>query len=219
MRSSVLYFVTGNKGKVTSPKRVLAQYGIELRQYEPKPDLLELQAEDAAGVAVPKAFEAAARLRTEFGAQPALMVIDSALHIPTLRNFPGVYTKHVTGQIGIEGYLDLLARFPNDADRACYYEDVIAYLAPNAEKALLFARQDWGTVARERRGTFVEGKHKSVFVELFQPRGYDLTLAEMTDAELHAYRTKPGTEGFYHALGAHISGKLRLDLSPQSRNV
>lgn len=189
-----LFFATGNAGKVTSPRRVLAEYGIEVVQRKPEPDFIEIQAESAAAVAASKARQAFA----QFG-EP-VMVIDSAFHVPALNGFPGIYVKPVTEQIGPEGYFKLLRNERGWADPACYFEDVIAYLDAGLPEPMTFSRKDWGTLVPDPLGPDRPGA-KSPLWKVWIPKGFDRTIAQMCEAELLAYRSRPQQERFYHEFG------------------
>jgi non-canonical purine NTP pyrophosphatase (RdgB/HAM1 family) len=188
-----LLFATTNAAKLASVSRVLGSYGITVERRDI--ELPELQGESAAEIAAGKATAAYAYVNAP------VMVIDSALHIDALGGFPGPNVKWATRQIGIIGYLDLLARH---ADRSCRFEDAIAYLDAMRTSPLILVRSERGTIAPEPRGN--PAGHKSPMATLFIPDGCDKTIAEMSPEEYHAYRTRPETERVYRDFAGTLTG-------------
>ncbi len=180
-----LLFATTNANKVSGAAKAMAPFGIELVQHFL--DIPELQAETAAEVAREKARWAFARL-----GEP-VMVIDSAFHVDILGGFPGINVKWVNRQIGLEGYLRLMAPWRSAAQRRCRFEDALA-CAVDAGDPKLFVRQAWGTLAPAVRGADLS-QAKSPLWRLFIPDGSVLTLAEMTPEELARHRSD--VKGFY----------------------
>lgn len=188
-----IVFVTTNAGKVASVARVLGGYGIAVERRDI--DLPELQGETAAEVAAGKVSAAYAFMNAP------VMVIDSALHLDALGGFPGTYVKWATRQVGIRGYLDLLARH---ADRSCRFVDAIAYLDATLASPRILVREERGTIALAPRGD--PAGHKSAMATLFIPDGCDKTIAEMTPEEFQTYRTRPETERVYHEFAGQLTG-------------
>ena len=195
-----LFFATSNAAKVTSVARVLGGYGIEVVRLDV--DLPELQAESAMEIAVGKVRAAYAI------AKSPVMVIDSGFHIDVLGGFPGTNVKWTNKQIGIRGYLDLLWCYPGAA-RACAIIDAVAFMDSFHSQPLVLTRRERGRVAESARGT-PRSAFKSVLATVFIPEGESKTLAEMSDEELAAYRSKPHMEAHLRALAGTLTG------SPQS---
>ncbi|HTM68673.1 MAG TPA: non-canonical purine NTP pyrophosphatase [Candidatus Binatia bacterium] len=191
-----LFFATTNAAKVTSVARVLGGYGIGVERVDL--DLPELQADTAEEIATGKVRAALSALRER------VIVVDSAFHIDALGGFPGPYVKHVTAKLGVDGYLDLLARHQDPAARGCAFVDAVALADPSLPAPLVFVRRERGTIAPERRGDPVG--HKSPVATLFVPEGCEKTIAEMAPDELLAYRSRPSTEKVYHDLAAALTG-------------
>lgn len=189
-----IFFATSNAAKVASVARVLAAHGIEVERVDV--ELPELQADTAEEIALGKVRAALSVLRER------VMVIDSAFHIDALKGFPGPYVKHVTAKLGVEGYLDLLARHPAPEARGCAFVDAVALADPSMPAPLVFVRRERGTVAPERRGD--PAGHKSPVATLFVPEGCEKTIAEMAPDELLAYRSRPSTEKVYHELASAL---------------
>jgi XTP/dITP diphosphohydrolase len=194
-----LIFATGNPGKVISPKKELAKFGIELEQRDL--GLPEIQADHAGTVAAYKAIHAYK------STQPtAVIVDDAALHIKALNGFPGPYVKPVVKQLGLEGLLRLMAPWTRREDRSCVFVDAWAIVMFDPEGGggywiETFIREIGGELATEPRGPDKPGQ-KSVLWKLFMPYGWDKTLAEMTEDELAEHRSLFGS--IYEEIAAWI---------------
>lgn len=193
-----IFFATSNAAKVTSVARVLGSYGIEVGRADI--DLPELQAETAKAVAAPKAIAAFAAIKAP------VIVVDSALHIDALGGFPGTYVKWATKQLGLQGYLDLLARHASPEARTCRFVDALAYMDGMWEQPQIFVREERGRIALAPAGD--PAGHKSPTATVFIPEGCDKTIAEMSAEEFTAYRTRPSTEGFYRELAGWLTGTV-----------
>jgi non-canonical purine NTP pyrophosphatase (RdgB/HAM1 family) len=183
-----IFFATSNKGKVPSVARVLAEFGIEVRQFDV--DIPELQAETASEIAFAKAKWAFEQL-----SQPVI-VVDSAFHILNLGGFPGPNVKWATKQIGLEGYLRLLSPWQKAEDRSCSFQDALAYMDGQLSEPKIFLRNIYGHLGHQITGEKKKDE-KSPLWRLFIPRGHKKTLAEMSDEELLAHRKEPFNEQFY----------------------
>ena len=105
----ILWFMTGNAGKVAEAKEHFSHHGIEVRQFEF--DAVEPQTEDLEEVALAKIEQALAHLPNP---DDMLLVEDAGLFIEALNGFPGVYSSFVLNTIGNEGILKLLSHLKSD---------------------------------------------------------------------------------------------------------
>lgn len=193
-----ILFATSNAGKVSSTKRVLAQYGIDVEQVK-LPGMPELQAPTPDDIANGK-------VRYAFGQlQVPVMVNDAAFCLKSVGDFPGTNVAPVTSQIKLQGYLDVLARYGTEGERRCSFIDAVAYLDERIEKPVIFVRHEFGTVAREPRGVLPPDA-KSPLALVFIPDGYSKTLGEMTPEELASYRSQPRMEKHLHDLVRWLQG-------------
>lgn len=190
-----LIFATTNANKVISPKRVLAQYGVELVQASI--ELPELQAETVAEVAVSKA-----RAAHELLKEP-VMIVDSGFCIPALKGFPGPNVKWVTRQIGLEGYLRLLTTRGGWLSHDCWFEDVLAYMDGAMTEPKLFVRKVNGTLAPNPAGA-EQPDQKSALWRLFVPDGCSVTLAQMSPTQIADVRGRADHEKFYHDFAKYL---------------
>ena len=87
----VLWFMTGNKGKVIEAAEHFSKYGIVVKQFDF--EAIEPQAEDLESVALAKIEQAIPHLPDP---EDMLLVEDAGLFIDALDGFPGVYSSSVS---------------------------------------------------------------------------------------------------------------------------
>ena len=105
----VLWFMTGNKGKVTEAAEHFSKYGIIVKQFDF--EAIEPQAEDLESVALAKIEQAIPHLPDP---EDMLLVEDAGLFIDALDGFPGVYSSYVLDTIGSHGILKLLEHLQSE---------------------------------------------------------------------------------------------------------
>ncbi len=115
-RSSDILFVSSNRHKYEEARSVLGGLGIAVDFAES--ELLEIQSDSLADVALAKARDASAA----FG-RPVL-VEDDGLFVDGLNGFPGPYSSYVLRTIGLAGMLRLLA---GSGDRRARFVAAVAY--------------------------------------------------------------------------------------------
>lgn len=118
-------FVTGNEGKVKSLANRLPKNKFEITAM--KIELVEVQGDTAGEISRLKAKAAFEKVNK------ALVVQDSALHIPSLNGFPGPYIKNIQDTIGPEGLLKLV----DGLDRTCYFETALTYIDSDTIKTFV----------------------------------------------------------------------------------
>lgn len=135
-----IIFVTGNAGKFTEIKEILAAVGIEAVQNDG--DYPEIQADDLELIAAYSAKAAAQDL------QIPVLVDDSGLFIKALNGFPGPYSRFTEDHLGNPRVLKLME---NETNRDAYFKTVIAFCEPGKEP-LTFSGTVDGKIAFEERG-------------------------------------------------------------------
>jgi len=154
------YFATSNPNKFNEAKELFDKENLELEHY--KVDLIELQTnnvEELALYSVRHAFKAI---------QKPVFVEDAGLFIKSLKDFPGVYSKHALHTIGLDGILKLLENVEN---RSAEFRAVIAYKTADEEK--VFKGVCKGNIASQARGRDGFG-----YDPIFLPEGKNKTFAE-----------------------------------------
>jgi len=109
---NVIWFLTGNIGKLAEAQQHLHPMGYEVRQLlAEKASVVEPQASDLETVARAKIEQARALLPSPTA---KVMVEDAGLFIDALNGFPGVYSSYVFDTVGCLGVLRLLAHLASD---------------------------------------------------------------------------------------------------------
>lgn len=165
-----IYFATQNKGKVSSFKRVLSQYGIKVI-HVPK-DLPEPRTDDLREIARQKVLAAYKEVRKP------VVALDAGFYIHSLKGFPRAFVNFALKTIGIEGILKLT----EDKPRECEFIECLAYYDGRPEEPLIFESSVRGTLTTEPRGRMKKRAWSKLF-KIFIPEGEEKTLAQMTDKE------------------------------------
>lgn len=163
-RSRRIGFVTGNLHKFQEAHTILSQHGLDLKMM--KADLLEIQADDLAQIAVASIRDAQNRV------SGPIIVEDAGLFVEALNGFPGPYSAYVYRTLGCEGILRLLE---GSQTREAEFHSVIAYTDnASATGAKTFLGVTKGRISKEMRGA-----HGFGFDPIFIPTGLDQTFAEV----------------------------------------
>jgi len=136
-----MVFVTGNKGKFSEAKEILAAKDIELIQN--KDGYPELQEDELEPIAAYGAKYCAEKLKHP------VMVDDSGLFINALNGFPGPYSAFVEENLGNQRVLKLME---DESDRSAVFKSVIGYCEPGGEP-VTFTGTVEGEIAYEERGS------------------------------------------------------------------
>ena len=109
VNNMVLWFMTGNEGKVAEAKAFFSKYNIEVKRFDF--DAIEPQSDDIEIVALAKIEQAIPHLPNS---NDMLLVEDAGLFVDALNGFPGVYSSYVLETLGNEGILNLLEHLHDD---------------------------------------------------------------------------------------------------------
>jgi non-canonical purine NTP pyrophosphatase (RdgB/HAM1 family) len=156
LEDMVVYFITGNQGKLAEAQSIIPGVkNIEL-------DLPEIQALDPQEVVAEKLKEAIKTKKGEF------FIEDVSLHIECLNGFPGPLIKWMLKAMGNQGIYDIVSKYEN---HNALGRAVIGYT--DGKEMRFFTG--------ELRGKIVEPRGAGGFGwdPIFQPDGYNKTLAEM----------------------------------------
>lgn len=165
----LVYFATSNKWKFSRAEGYFAKKGIVLKWF--KIDLPESRSEDVYEIAREKVKLAFSKLK-----QP-LFVIDGALHIKALNDFPKTYVKFVDKYLGAEGLLKLLQ---SKKDRRWEFINLIYYKDKNIEKNFTGILK--GTIAEKLKDH--QSNYARDFDRILLPEGHDKTYGSMTPKEV-----------------------------------
>lgn len=183
-------YITGNQYKVVGAKGFLEPLGFEIDAKDI--DCLEIQADTMEEVAKFSSKYASNLLKKN------TLKNDSGLVIPSLKGFPGVYTKYVEKTLGVDGVLKLLDEIE---DRSAYFIEVLAYTEYGKEP-VTFTSKTEGTIAKAPSG---ENGWSWDFI--FIPKGENKTLAHYPDDE----RWKFWDSTAYVQLANYLKDQGRLE--------
>jgi len=155
------YFITGNKNKFEEVQAILP----EIKQIDI--DLPEIQEIDAKEIIKEKLLEALKHQKGEF------IVEDTSLYFKCLNNLPGPLIKWFMQTMGNEGLYDLANKLGNTGVEA---KTIIGY-AKNSEEIYYFEGSLKGNLVKPR------GDTNFGWDPIFQPEGYDKSLAELSKEE------------------------------------
>ncbi len=159
-----LTYITGNKVKLASAKKLLEPYGIKV--IGKKIDCPEIQADTNEEIAKYSSKYASNILKA------SVLKNDTGLIIPSLNDFPGPYTKYIEDKLTEEGILKLMLEKEN---REAYFVECLAYTEYGKE-TVVFVSKTKGKIALEKSGENGWG-----YDHIFIPEGYDLPLANFDE--------------------------------------
>lgn len=160
-------FVTHNKGKIESAKRHLKEVNFKVYEYE----LEEPRSDDIEYISKYKVEEAYKIVK-----QPCIS-LDCGFWIDELGGFPKAYVNFALETIGAEGILKLMEGKEN---RKCRFTECLSYY--DGKELKQFMGKHEGTISKQVVGNETDKKWSDLWY-IYQPYGYDKTLAQMTDEE------------------------------------
>ena len=175
-----IVFVTHNKGKIESAKRILKDVDLEIFEY----DLDEPRSDDIAYISKTKVLEGFNLVK-----KPCIS-LDCGFWIDELNGFPKAFVNFALETIGIEGILKLMEGISN---RACRFTECLSYY--DGEYLHQFMGSHEGTLAKNLRGNDSNQKWSDLWY-IFIPAGYTKTLAEMSEEERKNRKKIASTDAF-----------------------
>ena len=154
--------ITGNEGKAREFERLLG-FSVDRVKLD-LPETQSVNVETVSSLKVSAAFDIV---------KSPVMVDDTGLVFSAWGNLPGALVKWFLDEVGNEGILKMLEGW---TDRSAYVITSIGY-ADNERRFVVKGVVE-GEIATEPRGANGFG-----YDEIFIPKGYDKTFAEMTDVE------------------------------------
>ncbi len=162
-----IVFVTHNKGKIASANKQLDGVNFKVFEY----DLEEPRSDDIKYISKYKVMEAYKLVN-----KPCIS-LDSGFWIDELDGFPRAFVNFALDTIGIAGILKLMEGKEN---RKCRFTECLSYYDGN--ELHQFMGKHEGTLASEALGNDTDKKWSDLWY-IYQPCGYNKTLAQMTDEE------------------------------------
>ncbi|MBU0899109.1 MAG: hypothetical protein KJ613_04815 [Nanoarchaeota archaeon] len=173
----MIYFVTGNKGKVETAKAELSPLGIEVVHYD-SIEFSEPRSYDLNEIAKSKANQAFNVL------QKPLMVLDAGFYINRWGDFPGPFTNHIIETLDLKGIMKLL----ENEKRDCEFRNALAYMDDTLDEPKVFYSSIKGIVSEGIGSDNPKRIGWSVLHKIFIPEGFDKPLSEMNSEEYAIYR-------------------------------
>ncbi len=159
-----IVFVTHNKGKIETAKRLLDGIDVKIFEY----DLDEPRSDDITFISKQKVLEAYDLVK-----KPCIS-LDSGFWIDELNGFPRAFVNFSLDTIGLDGILKLMEGKEN---RKCKFTECLSYY--DGKELKQFMGQHNGTLATEVLGNETDKKWSDLWY-IFKPYGYNITLAQMT---------------------------------------
>ena len=168
-----LTLVSGNKRKVGQLLKLLEP---DFRVRVLKKEYPEIQHDDPSEISKAAAKMLANRLKK------MVVVEDSGLFVPALKNFPGPWTKYSHNTIGNKGILKLMEGVKS---RKAYYRSSLGLCAPG-RKPVCFTGMEEGVIAHQAKGRKGWGQDP-----IFVPKGRKRTYGQIgCEKGYYPYREK-----------------------------
>lgn len=176
-------FVTSNKHKVKLANKIFAQYSIEAKMVNF--DFLEVQKVDGEEVAFHKAQQLLNSTKKPF------IIEDTSFHVEALKGFPGALFKYIFQFLGYKYIFKMMDKVSN---RHAFFKGVIVYGNPKTKEVKSFVGVVKGTLSESRRGN---NKRGTIANEIFIPKGFKKTLAELNKKEWSIFLNQIEKENHY----------------------
>ena len=163
-------FITGNKDKIESAKKIFAKYP-NIQLLNQKIDTPEIQSMDVEKIALFSA-EYASKLLNK-----TIMKLDCGYYIPALNNFPGPFVKYFQNSFTMDDFLSLMKR---KKDRTIIIKESLALSTPG-KISKVFTAEIKAKLAKVPRG---EG---GIFDRLVVYSGFDKPQAACNYQEIINY--------------------------------
>lgn len=177
-----VYFATGNSGKYKVLKEILEGYEVNLI-HENMEFPEELDSPILAEIAIDKVLEAYEKI------QKPVIALDAGFYIESLDGFPGHKVNPALKKYKVEGILEMV----KGKSRICRFEQCIAYINQEINDVKTFKSIIKGTLSEEPKGSMKSYLWSDLGL-VFIPDGEPKTLAEMTEKEWKAWRSKRGCD-------------------------
>ena len=155
-----IYFITANKGKFNEAKSIIPK----IKQIDL--DLPEIQELAPKKIIREKLSEATGKHEGKFFCE------DTSLYLNCMNGFPGPLIKWLLKSLGNDGIFNLVSKYK---DKTAVAKTIIGYT--DGKKIRFFSGKLEGTVVKPK------GKKGFGWDGIFQPKGFNKTLAEMSKKE------------------------------------
>ena len=174
--SKTIYFVTSNRRKFASLKKLLQPLNIDLRRLDY--DFDEGRSLDIRSIAEDKLAQAKKAFPDKY-----LIVDDRGFFIPALKGFPGPFVKLLLDSFSYEGIIKLMQ---GETDRRAIFSYAICYY--DGVKDHIFVADEEGFIVDKPRGDNLHGWTELLYI-YGHPSFPGRSLAELSDDEWRKYLT------------------------------
>lgn len=173
-----IVFVTHNKGKAKFAEKYFKNLKINTYNFE----LDEPRSDDLKEIATAKVKQAYDVVK-----KPCI-ALDTGFFIEELNGFPKAFVNFSLDTIGIDGMLKLME---NKENRKCKFDECLAYYDGVGDIKYFYGCSQ-GNLSYEKRGINREEKWSDLWY-VFKPKGFEKTLAEMSEEERYERREIDGS--------------------------
>lgn len=163
----MIYFITGNTGKISEAKAILGADRIEALDI----DLPEIQEINPQTIIKEKLSEALKHRSAD------LIVEDTSLYLDALNGLPGPLIKWFLKTIGVNGLFEIAEKLGNHSAQA---KTIIGY-AEDSKNIKFFEGTIEGKIVRP------SGNNGFGWDAIFKPNGYDITFGQMSSEEKNLF--------------------------------
>ena len=175
-KSKTIYFVTSNRRKFASLKKLLQPLDIDLRRLDY--DFDEGRSLDIRSIAEDKLSQA----KKAFPGKH-LVVDDRGFFVPALKGFPGPFVKLLLNSFSYPGVIKLMQ---DETDRRAIFSFAVGYF--DGTKDHIFVADEEGFITDKPRGNNLHGWTELLYI-YGHPSFPGRSLAELSDDEWRKYLT------------------------------
>ena len=193
-KSKTIYFVTSNRRKFASLKKLLQPLDIDLRRLDY--DFDEGRSLDIRSITEDKLAQAKKAFPDKY-----LIVDDRGFFIPALKGFPGPFVKLLLDSFSYEGIIKLMH---GETDRRAIFSFAVGYF--DGTKDHIFVADEEGFITDKPRGNNLHGWTELLYI-YGHPSFPGRSLAELNDSEWQGYLTAIEDVDAFVLLRDYLSSK------------
>lgn len=193
-KSKTIYFVTSNRRKFASLKKLLQPLDIDLRRLDY--DFDEGRSLDIRSIAEDKLSQAKKAFPDKY-----LIVDDRGFFIPALKGFPGPFVKLLLNSFSYPGVIKLMQ---DETDRRAIFSFAVGYFDGTEDH--IFVADEEGFITDKPRGNNLHGWTELLYI-YGHPSFPGRSLAELNDSEWQEYLTAIEDVDAFVLLRDYLSSK------------
>ena len=177
MASKEIVFATNNQGKLSEARSVLTQVDFAVKSLNDFPHLKDIDDIPETG----DTFESNALIKAKFvvaRVSKPVFADDSGLEVQALNKLPGVNSKRWVDGSDLERNIYLLQQLENQTNRQAQFTTVLCYMASAEAEPIYFSGTVLGMISER-----IVGERGFGYDSVFIPDGFEITFAEMSQAE------------------------------------